>query len=141
MRRSLLLDTGPLVATLFRRDQYHDWARNRWDGIELPVLTCEPVITEACFLLRAAENAIPKILEFVQRGVIRFGFHLQDEIDAVAALMRRYSNFPMSLSDACLVRMAELYPESMVWTLDSDFRHYRKNRRQVIPLLIPSDRK
>lgn len=128
------------MATLFRRDQYHDWARNQWDGIKLPILTCEPVITEACFLLRTAENAIPKILEFVQHGVIQLGFNLQDEIETVIALMLRYSNFPMSLSDACMVRMAELHPESKIWTLDSDFRHYRKNRRQVIPLLIPSDR-
>ncbi|MCH7990512.1 MAG: hypothetical protein IID46_15330 [Planctomycetes bacterium] len=72
--------------------------------------------------------------------MIQLGFNLQDEIETVTALMLRYSNFPMSLSDACMVRMAELHPESKVWTLDSDFRHYRKNRRQNIPLLIPSDR-
>jgi len=51
--------------------------------------------------------------------------------------MQRYQSVPMSLADACLVRMAEIYPNSILLTLDSDFRIYRKNKNQMISLIIP----
>ena len=51
--------------------------------------------------------------------------------------MARYTNVPMSLADACLVRMSELYPDSLVLTNDSDFAIYRRNRNQTIPTLMP----
>ncbi len=57
----------------------------------------------------------------------------------VEVLMKRYENVPMSLADACLVRMSELIPGSVILTLDSDFRIYRKNRNEAIDLIIPVD--
>ena len=54
--------------------------------------------------------------------------------------MKRYRDLPGSLADISLVRLSELLPESTVLTLDGDFRVYRRNGRQVIPLLIPPDR-
>lgn len=51
--------------------------------------------------------------------------------------MRRYADVPMSLADACLVRMSELSDDASVLTLDSDFRIYRRLGRQAIPLLTP----
>jgi len=45
----------------------------------------------------------------------------------------------MSLADACLVRMSELHADSPVLTLDDDFRIYRKNKRQAIPILSAPD--
>lgn len=99
--------------------------------------TCEAVITEACFLLAALPSGNEQVFRLLQRKLLRVTFRLDDETDAVAALLERYRNVPISLADACLVRMAELYTNSTVLTLDSDFRIYRKNRRQTIPLIIP----
>jgi len=73
----------------------------------------------------------------VRRRVIEVAFRLDDEIATLAGLLKRYADVPMSLADAGLVRMSEMYSESVVFTLDSDFRRYRKNGRQVIPLIIP----
>jgi hypothetical protein len=52
--------------------------------------------------------------------------------------MRRYADAPMSLADACLVRLSERIPDCLVFTLGSDFAHYRRNGRQTIPLLRPN---
>jgi predicted nucleic acid-binding protein len=101
------------------------------------MITCESVLSEAFFLLRRIDRSSKSILDLVDRGVLSIGFSLQQEISFVSSLIKSYSNVPMSLADACLVRMAELYREAKVFTLDSDFRVYRKNGRQVIPLLIP----
>lgn len=59
------------------------------------------------------------------------------ELAAVVALLTRYQSVPVSLADAELVRMAELHSNNTVFTLDSDFQIYRKNRDRPIPLLIP----
>jgi len=64
-------------------------------------------------------------------------FRLEPESESVAALMRRYADLPMSLADACLVRMSELNRDCRVLTTDSDFKLYRRFGRQVIPLLCP----
>ena len=76
-------------------------------------------------------------LRAVERGVLRIALELEDEAPALASLMRRYKNIPMSLADACLVRMSELREPITVLTTDSDFRVYRRNGRAVIPVLMP----
>jgi uncharacterized protein len=70
-------------------------------------------------------------------GFLSIGMALTDHHSALLAMIRRYGDVPMSLADACLVRLAELYPQSPVLTLDSDFVIYRKNGRQVITVLSP----
>jgi uncharacterized protein len=77
------------------------------------------------------------ILQAVQKGIIKMDFILANESTSLEALLERYADTPMSLADACLVRMSELFPSSCVFTLDTDFKKYRRNRRQVIPLLTP----
>jgi predicted nucleic acid-binding protein len=95
------------------------------------------VLSEACFLAEHRPGAIRSILDFVARGAIRIAFRLDTEATAVSELMTRYGNIPMSLADACLVRMAELYEGSPVFTFDSDFRTYRMHGRRVIPTIMP----
>jgi predicted nucleic acid-binding protein len=131
------LDAGPLVAYLIKQESHHEWAKKRFKLVGAPMITCESVLSEAFFLLRRIDRSGKSILDLVDRGVLSIGFSLQQEISFVSSLMKRYANVPMSLADACLVRMAELYREAKVFTLDTDFRIYRKNGRQVIPLLIP----
>jgi predicted nucleic acid-binding protein len=133
----VLLDTGPLVAYLDRRDFHHAWAFDRFAEAIPPMLTCESVISEACFLTRHLHRGMESVLRLLERGAVRVQFSVQDEWDAVSKLGNRYSNVPMSLADACLVRMSELVEDCTVLTLDNDFRVYRRHRRKSIPLLIP----
>lgn len=137
MNQPVLLDAGPLVAMLNRREMYHAWSHDQAERLPSPLLSCEAAMAEACFLLSSQTEAVSDAMDLVARGQIVIPFRLEAESSAVEALMRKYSNVPMSLADACLVRMAELYPQSKVFTLDSDFRIYRKNGRQVIPTIVP----
>lgn len=137
MTAPVLIDTGPLVAFLNRRDQYHNWVSDQLARLTPPLLTCEAVISEACFLLRSLPSGPIAVLELIDRGLLQMSFRLGDEIVRIKGLMSRYANVPMSLADACLVRMAEQYLGSPLLTFDSDFKIYRKNRRQVIPTLVP----
>jgi uncharacterized protein len=138
MRRQVLLDTGPLVALLDRGDRFHSWAEKMWANIEPPVLTCEAVMTEACFLLRSLHGGKEAAIALLRRGIVQIPFDLSEEAQAIEESMRRYSSVPMALADACLVRMAELLPNSEVLTLDSDFVIYRKNRNEAISTIMPT---
>ncbi len=133
-----LLDTGPLVALLNRRDAHHRWACEVLDSIEPPVQTCEAVLSEACFLVRELRGGPDAVLELVARDIIQVAFSLESELAAVRKLLTRYASVPMSLADACLVRMTELDNGATVLTLDSDFRIYRRHGRQVVPVVLPS---
>ena len=134
---SVIADTGPLVALLNRRERHHAWVSKVMDTIQPPIFTCDPVLSEACFLLQGAAGGPDAVLELVTRGIVRSDFHVAAELDSLRALMKRFASVPMSLADACLVRMTELDPKSVVLTLDSDFGIYRRNRRQVIPTISP----
>lgn len=138
MRPQLLLDTGVLVALLSKADHFHQWATNTVTTVNQPLLTCEAVITEACFLLQRGSRSQQAVFSLVNKGALQIDFCLSDEVQAIEELIIRYDNVPMSLADACLVRMAELYPESTVLTLDSDFRIYRKHRNQAILAIMPA---
>ena len=137
MRRGVLLDTGPLVAFLNRRDEYHEWAMAQWGQIAPPMLTCEAVLSEACFLLSRMHGGSEPVMDLLQRKIVIPSFRLEDQIRPVQKLLQKYRSVPMSLADACLIRMSELYPENRVLTLDSDFSLYRRNGRQVIPVIMP----
>ena len=135
----IVVDTGPLVALLSRADQYQEWARREFERLSPPVFTCEAVLSEAQLLLQARGGNPAAVLEMVQRGMLSVSFDLNDQVERLLQLQRAYSNVPMSLADACLVRMTELHDRSRVMTTDSDFRIFRRNRRQLIPLLAPPD--
>ena len=137
MTQPLLVDAGPLVALLSDRDRYHHWARQAFARATPPMRTCEAVLSEAWYLLGLTRRGQTALLEFVERGLVSVDFTLSSELAAVRRLVTRYRDRPMSLADACLVRMAELYDEAAVLTLDADFTIYRKNGRQVIPLIAP----
>lgn len=140
MSRTALLDTGPLVALLDRRDHHHAWAVDQMARFRPPLHTCEAVIAEAFHLLRYLPDARTAILEMLAEGVLTAPFQLREQPREVLALLERYANVPMALADACLVRMSELARRSVVFTLDGDFRIYRRHGRQKIPLVIPGDR-
>jgi predicted nucleic acid-binding protein len=132
-----ILDTGPLVGSLDRDDQWHGWAAKQFASIQQPALTCEAVISEACFLLRDVPETRQKIFTLVERGILRVVPVLPDESPAVRILLARYGK-RMDYADACLVRLSELYREHTVVTTDAeDFRIYRRFIRQSITLRAP----
>ena len=135
---SVIVDTGPLVAYFNRRDRWHKWAANQMAARAPPLVTCEPVITEACFLIHRAGGKPGDLIRKVAQHSLVIGIDLEEDASAVASLMQRYSETPMSLADACLVRLTERFADCRLFTLDSDFEHYRRNGRQVIPLLTPA---
>jgi uncharacterized protein len=137
MKGAVLLDTGPLVAWLCRGDRWHRWAADTFATIAPPFVTCEPVLTEACFLY-AREGGDPgRLLAAVEAGHIRIGLAIEQEAAAIAALLAKYSDAPMSLADACVVRLSEVLRDSRVLTLDRHFTRYRRFGRSVIPLICP----
>ena len=101
------------------------------------MLTCEPVLTEAAFLLKREGQPADPIFELLARGVIRIALDVQEELEDVRALMHRYRNLPMSWADACLVRLSELHAHAGIFTLDADFRSYRRHGNKVIPVRMP----
>ncbi len=139
MRSGTLLDTGPIVAYLYSRDAYHDWAVEAFSEVQPPVITCEAVLTEACFLIERNRWPAMRVLEYVLESEIRIGLQLEHEIEAIRGLMQRYANVPMSLADACLVRLAEI-TDLPICTLDHDFAIYRAGRRRSLTLITPEPR-
>jgi uncharacterized protein len=137
MPNAILLDTGPLVAFLAAGTSQHRWVIDQWKRLRPPMLTCEPVLTEAAFLLKREGLDTDPLFALLERGVIRVDFSVAEQQANLRALMRRYANRPMSLADACLVRLSELHPSSTVFTLDSDFRIYRRHGNKVVPVLMP----
>jgi uncharacterized protein len=135
--RVTLLDTGPWVAYANARDEHHAWAVSQLQALRAPLMTCEPVLAEICFLMRRAGEDPASVLRKLRDGVLKVDFDLGTEVGAVETLMRRYAETPMSLADACLVLLAERHTDCQVFTLDRDFRLYRRHGRQVIPLLSP----
>ena len=132
-----VVDTGPLVAPFSRADQYQHWAREEFERLTPPLFTCEAVLSETQLLVRERGGNPLAVLEMVKRGMLNVAFELEDEVERLLELQRSYADVPISLADACLVRMTELHARSRVMTTDSDFRIFRRNRRQIIPLLAP----
>ncbi len=137
MKNQIILDTGPLVAFLNKRDNYHNWAEYQLSFVSDGVITCEAVITEACFLVRNIPKGQETVLTLLKRGLIKIAFDIEDEVEAIAKLMKKYKNVPISFADACLIKMSEQRDNSTVMTLDSDFKIYRRNRVNVIPTIMP----
>ena len=133
----ILLDTGPWVALLCRDDGHHAWSRAQWASFSAPVLTCEAVVAETCFLLARHGFDPAAALKMIERGVVRVDFSLAAQLAPVRALFERYDNVPASLADACLLRMSELREPCKVFTLDRDFLIYRRHGRRTVPVLGP----
>lgn len=134
----VVIDTGPLVAYFNARDRWHRWAVEQMATFAAPLLTCEPVLTEACFLIQRAGGRPADLIRKVSQGVLKIALDLREEAGGIEALLTRYEDSPMSLADACLVRLMERYADSKLLTLDTDFEFYRRHGRQVIPLISPS---
>lgn len=129
----IILDTGPLAALMNRRDKWHGWACEVFGSILSPLWTCEAVLTEASHLTGRPTEIVSKVAS----GVIRIGLHAGQDAERLQRLLTQYAP-RMDFADACVVRMSERYAASKVLTLDRrDFAVYRRNGRDVIPLIAP----
>lgn len=139
MKPRTIIDTGPLVALLDRKDKYHEWVKKQLETIDPPLDTCEAVLSEAAFLLSHIPGGSQALLDLVAKDLVAVSFSLQAEARPIQQLLMRYANVPMALADACLVRLTEIHSDSILLTLDSDFQIYRRNGRSIIPVLWPSE--
>jgi predicted nucleic acid-binding protein len=127
-------DTGFLVAFANRSDAHHAWAVGLAERVIEPLLTCEAVLAETAFHLRSA----PLALAMVTEGLVRLDFDVDAHLGHLSSLAARYADRQPDLADLCLIRMSELHPRHSVITTDkSDFRIYRRNKREAIPLICP----
>ena len=131
-----IADTGFLVAFANRGDRHHDWAVGVAERVTEPLLTCEAVLAEAAFHL----GSVKLVLRMVQEGLVVPSFDFREHLPQLAELAERYADRNPDLADLCLVRMSELHPRHRVITVDArDFRVYRRNRREAIPLICPPE--
>jgi len=137
--RLVIADTGPLVAFLLEPEPRHAWAVEQFKSLPVPFLTCEPVLTEASHLLRHSSHGQQRLFDLMERGLFIVDFRLVAETRTLKKLMSKYADLPMSLADACLVRLAEMHPTAIVLTLDRHFNVYRKHGRQPISLVTPGE--
>lgn len=133
-----IVDTGPLVAFFDRAERHHRWVAERVGELEAPLLVCEPVLTEAIYLLARYARAQDALFDLLQNGALSVAFRIEEHVGALRKLLQKYRNTPMSLADACVVRMAEIHERHAVLTLDSDFSVYRKHGRVPLALIHPA---
>lgn len=136
MAKPVLLDTGGIVALLDRSERHHEQCVDIVSGLTAPLVTCEAVITESCYLLRNLRGAPQYVLENVERGVFRIPFALSPAAARVRTLLSTYASVPMDLADACLVRLAEELGTGVIISLDTDFRIYRWRRTRPFHNLV-----
>ena len=131
-----IADTGLLVAFANRNDRHHEWAVGVAESVTEPLLTCEAVLAEAAFHL----ESVPLVLAMLREGLITLAFDCRDHLQQLSALAERYASRKPDLADLCLIRMSELFPRHTVVTVDrNDFRVYRRNKRETIPIVCPPD--
>jgi predicted nucleic acid-binding protein len=135
MAGTVVVDSGFLVALLNRRDRDHKWAVAQSSQLPPPWKTCEAVLSETFYLLGRDGRAW--LATLLYRSAIISAFALADNRDPVLNLMQKYADVPMSLADACLVRMTEILADPVILTTDADFRIYRRHSRQVVPCAMP----
>ena len=132
-----IVDTGPLVAFFDRSERHHRWVAARIEELEPPLLVCEPVLAEAMYLLARYSKAPNLLFELIENGALSIAFQIEEHVSVLRRLLQKHRDTPMSLADACVVRMAEIHDGHAVLTLDSDFTVYRKHGQLPLVLISP----
>jgi predicted nucleic acid-binding protein len=134
--KATLLDTGVIVALLDRSEREHVACAKAVEGSSAPLITCEAVIAESCYLLRGLAGAAEAILENVRSGVFQIPFQLTQAAAPLQRLFRKYRDREMDLADACLVHLAGELQTGDILTLDHDFEIYRWGANKSFRLLL-----
>jgi len=132
-----IADTGFIVAFGNRDDGHHAWAMEVARKLTEPLLTCEAFLAEAVSHLRSSTY----VLSLVVDEMLQVEFSVAENMARLAELAKRYQDQKPDLADLCVIRMSELHPKHIVLTTDhKDFRVYRRNKREAIPILCPPGR-
>ncbi|MFZ5468648.1 MAG: type II toxin-antitoxin system VapC family toxin [Myxococcota bacterium] len=132
-----IADTGFLVAFARAADEFHPWAVGIAEQVTEPLLTCEAVLAETAFHL----GSVGLVVRMIREGLVKLDFEVKIHLSQLLMLAERYANRRPDLADLCLIRMSELHPRHSVITVDGqDFRIYRRNKREAIPLICPPGR-
>ena len=124
--RRVLLDTGPIVAILSWRDQFHRICVEALHEMPGPLFSCWPVITEAAWLIRRDANAVQKLLDSITNGFFELLPLNTDDAKPIASVMKKYRDIRIQLADAALVHIAIRDGLDTIFTLDQrDFSVYR----------------
>ena len=137
--KAVLLDTGAIVALLDRSERHHARCVTAMEDLERPLVTCEAVIAESCYLVRGLPAAAEAILENVERGVFQISFQLSRAAASVRSILRKYRDLTPDFADACLIQFADELDTGDILTLDRDFQSYRWRRKRPFHLLVPLD--
>jgi predicted nucleic acid-binding protein len=137
--KPVLVDTGVIVALLDRSEKRHARCVTVLEGLQRPLVTCEAVIAESCYLLRGLPGASETVLQNVERGVFQIPFQLSRSAAPVRTIMRKYRDLPADFADTCLIHLAEELNTEDILTLDGDFQLYRWRRNRPFHLLITLD--
>jgi predicted nucleic acid-binding protein len=133
----ILVDASFLVSVYDKREPYHRQCMAVLDQVNQPLVTCEPVVTEAIYLLRRLSSAPQAILASIQEGQLDLPFQLTRGVEKVLAYYNKYRDTPCDFADACLIAMADQLGTGEILTLDRDFMHYRWRRTRRFHLLVP----
>ena len=135
--RRVLADTGPIVAILSGRDEYHRTCVEALHDLPGPLFTCWPVITEAAWLLRRDPAGVAQLLHSLDTGFLELLPLTTADAKPIAAILKRYRDIGIQLADAALVHLAARDGLDTVFTFDRrDFSVYRLPRGkhfQVLP--------
>lgn len=131
----VLLDTGVIVALLDRSERLHEACAEAVHQLEAPLVTCEAVIAESCYLLRKITGASEAVIENVAAGIFQIPFQLYNEAAGVRQILRKYRDRQIDLADACLIRLADEFGTGDILTLDGDFAVYRWGRNKAFRML------
>ena len=134
--KPILLDTGCIVALLDRSEQHHRHCAEVISSLVAPLVTCEAVIAESCYLLRGLAGAAQAVLENVESGAFLIPYRLAGNAARVRKLISKYASVPMDFADACLVDLASQFETGRILTLDADFRLYRWGRNRPFQMLL-----
>jgi len=135
MARNVLVDAGFVVALLSSRDAHHQWAMTQAPALPPPWSTCEAVLSEAFHLLGA--RGAHSLGMLLRRRALFVAFEIRENLEPVLRLIEKYRDVPMSLADACLVRLSETLADPVILTTEKDFRIYRRHSRQTVPCVTP----
>jgi uncharacterized protein len=133
--KPVLLDTGVIVALLDRSEKFHQACATAIREVEAPLITCEPVIAESCYLLRILPGAPEAVIENVAAGIFQIPFQLSRETAGVKQTLRKYRDLKIDLADACLIRLADEFESADILTLDKDFEIYRWGKNKPFRML------
>jgi uncharacterized protein len=133
--KPVLIDTGVIVALLDRGEKQHNACVETVQGLAAPLVTCEAVIAESCFLLRALRGASEAVIQNVAAGIFQISFQISSSANELKRILKKYQDRRIDLADACLIHMADEHDTGEILTLDGDFRIYRWSKNKPFHIM------